>query len=112
MEGIKISKVYKCLEKKTLIFGFEIFDVFLICILLSVLNLLFASSDWKFFYTWVPVMSVAFGLRAFKKGKPDNYLQHYLRFQFAPGIYSAFTKAKDLRIRDRKLSLLRRFNSL
>jgi len=110
--GIRTSKVYKCLEKKTLIFGFEIFDVFLICILLSVLNLVFASSDWKLFYTWIPVMTVAFGLKAFKKGKPDNYLQHYLKFQFSPGIYSSFSKAKDLRTKGKRISLLRRLNSL
>ncbi len=112
MEELKASKVYKCLEKKTLIFGFEIFDVFLICILLSVLNLVFASSDWKLFYTWIPVMSLAFGLRAFKKGKPDNYLQHYLKFQFTPGIFKAFTKSKDLRTKGKPTSLLRRLNSL
>ncbi len=109
---IKTSKVFKCLEKKTLIFGFEIFDVFLLCILLSALNLTFASSDWKLFYTWVPVATVAIGLRTFKKGKPDNYLQHFLRFQFSPGIYSAFSKAKDLRTKGKNISPLRRINSL
>jgi hypothetical protein len=109
---IKTSQVYKCLEKKTLIFGFEIFDVFLVCILLSVLNIVFSTSDWKLFYTWLPVAGVAIGLRTFKRGKPDNYLLHYLRFQFSPGIYSAFTKSKNLRSKGENISLLRRLNSL
>lgn len=110
--GIKTAKVYKCLEKKTLIFGFEIVDVFLISILLSILNLVFASSDWKLFYTWIPVISLAFGLRNFKKGRPDNYLQHFLKFQFSPGIYSAFALSKELRTKGKNISHLRRLNSL
>ncbi len=108
--GLKTSKVYKCLEKKTLILGFEIFDMFLICILLSVLNLICGNSDWKLFYTWLPTLAVALLMRYGKKGKPDNFLVHWLRFQFSPGVYSAFPSVKNLRRKKHTLSITRRLN--
>lgn len=108
--GLKTSKVYKCLEKKTLILGFEIFDLFLLCILLSVLNLVCGNSQWKLFYTWVPTLILAVALRYGKKDKPDNFMVHWLKFQFSPGVYSAFQLVKDIRKKKVKLSTARRLN--
>jgi len=107
---LKTAKVFKCLEKKTLMFGFEIIDVFALCILLSTLNLVFATADWKLFYTWGPTVIVSIILRVGKRGKPDNYIFHWLRYQFSPGVYSAFPMVRDLRIRRRRPSLARRLN--
>lgn len=93
--GLDTSKVYKCLEKKTLIFGFEIADLFVLSLLLCVLNFIFSNSDFKLFYTFGPVLVLAAILRVAKIGKADNFVIHWLKFQFAPGVFSAFPRATD-----------------
>ncbi len=91
--ALKTSKVYRCLEKKTLVFGFEIVDLFLVFSVLAVLNLLFGNIPYKFFFTWLPSLSMAAFLRMSKAGKPDNYLIHFARYHLSPGIFSAFPLA-------------------
>lgn len=91
--ALKTSEVYRCLDKKTLVFGFEILDLFLVFSALAILNLFFGNMPYKFFWTWVPSLSLGIFLRAVKKGKPDNYLLHWLRYQITHGILSAFPLA-------------------
>ena len=62
---------------------------------LAVLNLLFGASDNKFFVVWLPPLLLAVILRYGKKGKPENYLIHLIRYQFSSGIYCAFKEAKE-----------------
>lgn len=95
--ALKTSEVYRCLEKKTLIFGFEILDLFLVFAVLAILNLLFGKVPYKFFFTWVPAMGVGLFLRMIKAGKPDQFLTHWIKFQFTPGILSAFRLAPNRR---------------
>jgi hypothetical protein len=90
---IEQSQVYKCLEKKTLILGFELPDLFALSLLLCVLNFIFATSDLKFFFTFGPVALLGILLRIMKNGKADNYLLHWLRYHISPGIYRAFPLA-------------------
>lgn len=91
--GINSSTVYKCLEKKTLILGFEIIDLFLLSFLLCLLNFLFSSSALKLFYTFGPTLIAGAFLRIMKQGKADGYLMHWLRYHLTPGIYRAFPRA-------------------
>lgn len=95
--GLKTTQTFKCLEKKTLILGFEILDIFVCCTFLALTSLLFGEFRYKFFVTWVPTLLIAAGLRFGKTGKPDNYLLHLLRFYFTPGIFSAFSLATNKR---------------
>jgi len=97
--ALKTSEVYRCLEKKTLVFGFEILDLFLVFVVLAVLNLLFKNMPYKFLLTWGPSIALGVFLRFSKAGKPDNHLVHLIRFQFAPGVLSAF----PLSIKKRKI---------
>lgn len=92
--SLKTSEVYRCLEKKTLVFGFEILDLFLVFVVLAVLNLVFGGIKYKFFWTWGPAILLAGFLRLSKSGKPDNYLVHLARFHFSSGHLSAFPLAK------------------
>jgi hypothetical protein len=92
--GLKTSEVYRCLEKKTLVFGFEILDLFLVFSLLAFLNLLLGSVPYKFFLTWGPAIGLAGFLRITKRGKPENFLLHWVRAKFSPLIFSAFGLAK------------------
>ncbi len=91
--ALKTSEVYRCLEKKTLVFGFEIVDLFLVFSVLAGLNFFLGNLPYKFLWTWGPAMALGFGLRIGKAGKPDNYLAHLARFHFSPGVLSSFSLA-------------------
>lgn len=78
------------LERKLLILGYEVPDVLAIFLLLSILNFVFGSTDNKLLFVWLPVIAVAVILKIGKKGKPDNYLIHLVKFQFSSKYLSAF----------------------
>lgn len=73
-----------------MIMGFEIPDLLGIFLTLSILNLLFTGTILKIFFVWIPTALLATVLRLSKRGKPDNYLVHWLRFQITPGVLAAF----------------------
>jgi hypothetical protein len=91
--ALKTSQVYRCLEKKMLIFGFEIVDLFAIFSFLAVLNLISRGMPYKFCLTWGPAMALAIFLRLGKAGKPENYLLHLARALLSPVVFSAFPLA-------------------
>jgi len=91
--GLRTTSVAKCLEKKLLLFGFEVPDLLAIFLVLSVLNFIFGQTPLKIFFVWLPTIALAVALRLGKKGKPDNYLIHWMRFQTKPGTYRAFPEA-------------------
>lgn len=91
--ALKTSEVYRCLDKKTVVFGFEIIDLFVVFSVLAVLNFLLGSVPYKFFWTWGPAMALGIFLKFSKAGKPENYLVHLMRYQFSAGIFSAFPLA-------------------
>ena len=112
--GMDTSKVYKCLEKKTLIFGFEIVDLFALSFLLCVLNFVFSGSDFKLFVTFGPVLVLAGVLKIAKRGQADNFILHWLKFQLAHGVIRAFPSANDgnlLALMRRKEKSHARFNT-
>lgn len=100
---IEQSKVYKCLEKKTLILGFELADLFVICLVLCLLNLFFKESGAKFFLTWGPTATLALVIRLLKTGKADNYIVHAIKYYLTPGIIKAFPNAQKNKFRKLKL---------
>ena len=91
--ALKTFDVYRCLDKKALVFGFEIVDLLAVFIFLSVLNFLFRGLPYKFFITWVPAASLALFLRLGKAGKPENYLLYLVRFHLLPVVFSSFPLA-------------------
>jgi len=96
--SLKTSEVYRCLDKKTEIFGFEIIDLFVVFCLLAVLNLIFKGVVYKFLWTWGPTMSLAVFLRFSKAGKPENYLLHWAKNFFSPTVFSAFPLAHERKL--------------
>ncbi len=88
--SLRVVPVSKCLDKKLMMFGFEVLDIIAVFLTLSILNFLFGQTSLKLFLVWLPAFSLADILRWGKKGKPDKFLVHWLRFQMKPGIYSAF----------------------
>lgn len=93
--GIRTVSVNQCLDKKLLIFGYEIPEILLVFFLLSVLNFIFPAG-FKFLFVWLPTAMIAAILRVSKRGKPDNYLVHFVRHKLQPTILSAFTDPANL----------------
>lgn len=91
--ALKTSEVYRCLEKKTFVMGFEIVDLFAVFLLLSVLSFLLNGVPYKFLFTWGPSAALALFLKIAKAGKPDNYLLHLVRYHLSPGVLECFPLA-------------------
>lgn len=91
--ALRTSEVYRCLEKKTLVFGFEIVDLFVVFSCLAILNFIFRGVPYKFFISWGPALGLALFLRLGKAGKPENYLLHLARAKLSPIVFSCFPLA-------------------
>lgn len=92
---IRTTPVSKCLDKKMIVMGFEIPDLLAIFLMLSILNFLFGMTSMKIVAVWLPTIALALILRISKRGKPDNFLIHWIRFQIRPGILSAFQDSSE-----------------
>lgn len=80
------SSVPRSLEAKSKIFGFELSDILILFLNLSLQNLIFGSTQFKFLMVWGSTLSIAFVLFFIKRGKPDGYLQHYGEYIMSPTI--------------------------
>ncbi len=87
---LRQSPVSRCLDRKLTIGGFEVLDLLAIFLVLSVLNLFFSGTTTKIFLVWAPTAALAVTLRVGKRGKPEHFLVHWLRFQVGPGLLVAF----------------------
>ena len=87
---LKVTEVSRCLDKKMMIMGFEIPDLLFIFLTMSILNFLFGATNLKMLFVWLPSAAIAITIRFTKRGKPENYLIHWLRFQIKPGVLAAF----------------------
>lgn len=92
---IKSTFVSKSLDKKLMIFGFEVPDLLALFLIISVLNFFFGATSLKIYLVWIPSIALALLMRLGKKGKPDNYLIHWLRYQMKPGVLSAFYESTN-----------------
>lgn len=89
---MRTSDVSKCLDKKLVMLGFEVPDLLLLFLTMSVLNFLFNQTSMTLLLVWLPSLALAFVLRYGKRGKPEKYLIHWLRYQIRPGVLSAFAE--------------------
>ena len=89
---LKTTEVSRCLDKRMEMLGFEIPDLLIIFITISVLNFIFSTSDMRWLFVWTSSLLLTGIIKWSKKGKPDNYLVHWLRFQIKPGILKAFNE--------------------
>jgi hypothetical protein len=89
---LRSVNVSKCLDKRLILFGFEVYDLLAIFLTLSILNLVFGQvhTGMKLLFVWLPTIVMALILHYGKKGKPDMYLVHWVRYQIKPGTLSAF----------------------
>lgn len=87
---LRSTEVSRCLEKKILFMGYELPDVLAIFMFLAALNLAFGRTEYKFALVWLPTAALAVALRLAKRGKPDGFLIHWVRFQIRPRALFAF----------------------
>lgn len=88
-DNLFVSNVPRALEMKSRLFGFELTDLLLIFLTLSLTNLVFGGSSYRYLLVWVPTGTLASTLFFVKRGRPDKYLQHLVEFIIRPSYRAA-----------------------
>ena len=89
------AKVSRSLDRKTLILWLEITDIFALVTFCSVLNLLFGGTGLKFYFVYLPTLVLTVTLILAKRGKPDGFLVHFLKFHLQPKHLTCFHSAPE-----------------
>lgn len=71
-----VSSVPRALEIKSKIFGFEIPDLLIIFLNMTLMNFIFGMTSFRYPLVWGTTLGLALFLFFAKRGKPDKYLQH------------------------------------
>lgn len=87
--SLLISKVPRSLDAKTRLFGFELADLLLVFLYLSISNLVFGNTPLKLPMVWIGTLVIAGALYFIKRNKPDHFLEHWGEFRRTPGVLSA-----------------------
>ena len=87
--SLLVSKVPRSLETKTKLFGFELGDLLLIFLYLSVSNLIFGTTVLRPYAVWLGTLALAGALYFIKRGQPDGYLQHLGEYIARPAYFAA-----------------------
>lgn len=93
-ESLLISTSNRNLERKLKIFGFEVFDLLILAMVLSGLNLFLKGIQLQTPIVWGGTLLFGGVLYFSKKNKPENFLLFKLRFWLRPASY--FANAFDL----------------
>lgn len=88
-DTIVTSTVPRTLETKSKILGLELSDVLVLLLNLSIQNLIFGSTSLKIPMVFGTSLLLGMTLFFFKKGKPDQYLQHFFEHFISPTIFTA-----------------------
>lgn len=91
---LRTTSVAKCLDKRLTVLGFEVLDLLAIFFLLALLHLFLGDLGNQLVLVWMPTGALSLLLWFGKRGKPENYLIHWVRFHLKPGRISAFETAK------------------
>jgi hypothetical protein len=91
---LRTASVATCLDKRLTVLGFEVPDLLAIFILLSVLHLFLGDLGNQLVLIWIPTVVFTNIIWIGKRGKPENYLIHWIRFHLKPGTLSAFDEAR------------------
>jgi len=88
------TPVNRSLDRKSTIIGLELIDIFAIVSFCSVLNLIFGRTAFKLYLVFLPTLLAAVSLVLSKRGKPQGFLLHFLRFHLQPRHLSCFFDGK------------------
>jgi hypothetical protein len=82
---------------KSKLFGFEIPDLLIIFLNMTVTNFIFGTTTLRYPLVWGTTLSLALFLFFAKRGKPDGYLQHF--GEYLAGSAHRVAGLRDLRYR-------------
>ena len=97
-ENLLTSTVPRTLESKNKILGLELSDVLLLILNLSVQNLVFGSTSLKIPMVFGTSLGLGLLLFMFKRGKPDNYIQHFTEHLISPTVRTANSPDQEYQI--------------
>ena len=83
------SRVYRNLEMKLKIAGFDAFDVLLILLFSGIMNLIFGGTALGIYFVFILPGLIMAILYFGKKNKPDGFLERFVRFYFLPAFFKA-----------------------
>ena len=83
------STVHRNLDAKLKFLGFELFDLLTALIFASTMNLIFGRTSLSFLLVFVLPSVLGAVIYFGKKGKPDNYLIHVVRYHLQPGAFAS-----------------------
>lgn len=98
---LEISQVNRSLDRKTTILWLELVDIFIIVATASVLNLFFGQTGFKTYLVYLPALALTITMILTKRGKPENFLLHFLRYHLKPKYLTCFEKGPDTYIYSR-----------
>jgi hypothetical protein len=88
-QGLITSKVPRALDIKTKLFGYELPDLLLIFMNLSLTSLVFGGTAYRYPLVWGSTMCLALCLHFVKRGRPEGYLQQLGEFIGQPAYRAA-----------------------
>ena len=92
---LEVTNVSRSLDRKTTIMWLEMTDIFVLVTICSLLNLIFGGTFLKTYLVYLPTFFLALVLILSKRGKPENFLAHYLSYQLKPKALSCFGVGPD-----------------
>ncbi len=105
---LEVSKVSRSLDQKTLIFWLEITDIFALVTFCSLLNLAFGGTVLKVYAVYLPTLVLAVTLILAKRGKPEGFLLHFLKFHLRAKHLSCFQGGPESFALSRAISMRRK----
>lgn len=87
--GLFTARVPRALEMKTKLFGYEMPDLLVIFFNLAITNLIFGGSSFRYPLVWGTTLGLASFLFLAKRGRPDNFLQHWGEYIARPSYRAA-----------------------
>ena len=88
-ESLLTSTVPRTLDTKSKILGFELSDVLLLLLNLSIQNLIFGATHLKIPMVFGTNIALGALLFIFKRGKPDQFIQHFFEYLVSPTVKTA-----------------------
>lgn len=95
MEELRTSTVHRNLDSKLKILGMEAQDLIFIMLFASVMNLIFGKTALSFVLVFIVPLIMGIILFFAKRGKPENYLIHLIRYYVTSGYYSCALDSKE-----------------
>ena len=95
MTELKTSQVHRKLDAKFKVGGVEASDLLGVLLLAAVMNLILGRVPYSAVFIFGIPAALFVGLYFGKRGKPDGYLMHALKFYVSPGELLARTMEKN-----------------